>query len=115
MVVTLEAVMAFSVCRHDDTIDNLENPSLEPGYKPYADENIAGTKTIKAVKQKYPQNECQVCYNEFNKISKWVGCKSCDIGTHKQCVRKGESLDNFKCHKCDPRKKANGEDRLSRS
>ena len=103
MVVTVEAVTASFVCQHDDTIDNLENSPLEPGYDPYADKIIGGKNTIKAVKPKYPQNKCKECNNMFKNRSKWVCCISCDEGTHKRCVRKGESLDNFRCPKWDPR------------
>ena len=38
------------------------------------------------------------------KFLKKIFCKSCNDGTHKRCIRPGESLDNYKCQRCDPRR-----------
>ena len=35
------------------------------------------------------------------KFLKKIFCKSCNDGTHKRCIRPGESLDNYKCQRCD--------------
>ena len=68
------------------------------------DRIIGGKKRIPVKIAKYPRNECKVCGKTFNGRSKWTLCKSCNDGTHKRCIRPGESLDNYKCQRCDPRR-----------
>ena len=88
----------------DDTMDRMEDDDLEAGPDPYKDRIIGGKKRIPAKIAKYPRNECKVCGKTFNGRSKWTLCKSCNDGTHKRCIRPGESLDNYKCQRCDPRR-----------
>ena len=82
----------------------MEDDDLEAGPDPYKDRIIGGKKRIPAKIAKYPRNECKVCGKTFNGRSKWTLCKSCNDGTHKRCIRPGESLDNYKCQRCDPRR-----------